>query len=422
MTFPAVERLRSAMVDLLLLPERRRSGVAYNPLCPRTVQDPYPVYADLRSRTPMHRSWLFQGWLFTRHADVNAILGDHRHFGSDPRKGSIPALRRAMAPPPEEYTMVILDPPDHTRVRTLGSRAFTPRAGAALEPRIRGILAALLDEISDLSAFDLMESVARPLPLIVMAEILGVPPENRVTLGSWPAKRAHLVEPIIGIRGWRAGKAAGKALDACFRRIIRERRASPRDDVVSALLRAQDEEAGMSDRETLNILQALLVAGTETTVNMIGNGFLALLRHPGQLERLRADPELIPGAVEELLRFDSPVQIDLRCVLADCEVNGQALRQRENVFLFLGAANRDPEVFEDPDRLDVGRNPGGHLAFGNGIHHCLGASLARLQGRIVLEVLLERFRSMELAGPVPRFRAGVVIRGLESLPVRCLPA
>ena len=422
MTFPAVERLRSAMVDLLLLPERRRSGVAYNPLCPRTVQDPYPVYADLRARAPMHRSWLFQGCLFTRHADVNAILGDHRHFGSDPRKGSIPLIRRAMAPPPEEYTMVILDPPDHTRVRTLGSKAFTPRAGAALEPRIRENLATLLDEIADLSAFDLMESVARPLPLIVMAEILGVAPKDHAAFGSWSAKRAHLVEPLIGIRGWRAGKAAGKAFDAYFRRIIRERRASPRDDIVSALLGAQDEEAGMSDRELLNILQSLLVAGTETTVNMIGNGFLALLRHPEQLERLRADPELIPGAVEELLRFDSPVQIDLRCVLADCEVNGQALRQRENVFLFLGAANRDPEVFEDPDRLDLGRRAGRHLAFGSGIHHCLGAPLARLVARIVLEMLLERFRSMKLDGHRPRFRPGVVIRGLESLPVRCVPA
>ena len=422
MTSQVAGRLRSAMVEFLLLPERRRNGFAYNPLAPRTVQDPYPSYAELRARAPVHRSRLLRGWVFTRHADVNAILGNHRRFSSDPRNGSIPVLRRAMLPPPEEYTMLTLDPPDHTRIRALVSQAFTPNAIAALEPRIRGNLAALLDEIADPSAFDLMESVARPLLLMVIAEMLGVPPEDWTRVRSWSAKGARFLEPTIGIREWRAGKAACQAFDIYFRRIIRDRRASPRDDMVTALLRARDEEARLSDRETLNMLRALLAAGNETTVNLIGNGFLALLRHPGQLERLRADPELIPGAVEELLRFDSPVQTDFRCVLADCEVGGQALRQRENVVLLLGAANRDPEVFEDPDRVDVGRNPRAHLALGSGIHHCLGAPLVRLAGRIVLEMLLERFRSMKLAGHGPRFRPGVVLRGLESLPVRCVPA
>ena len=422
MTYPVVERLRSTAVDLLLLPERRRSGFAYNPLAPRTAQDPYPAYAELRTRAPVHRNRLLQGWVFARHADVNAILRDHRRFGSDPRKGNIPLLRRAMLPPPEEYTMLMLDPPDHTRLRALVNKAFTPRAVAALEPRIRENLAALLDEIADPSAFDLMESVARPLPVFVIAEMLGVPPEDRVRFRSWSAKRARLLEPTIGIRELRGGREAGRAFDAYFRRIIRERRASPRDDIVSALLRAQDDEARLSDRETLNMLRLLLAAGNETTVNLIGNGFLALLRHPEQLERLRADPALIPGAVEELLRFDSPVQADFRRVLVDCEVSGHKLRQRDNAVLLLGAANRDPEVFEDPDRLDVGRPARRHLSFGRGIHHCLGAPLARLEGRIVLEMLLERFRSVELAGHRPRFRPGVVLRGLESLPVRCVRA
>ena len=422
MTFLAVERLRSAMVDRLLLSERRRSGVAYNPLSVRTVQDPYPDYAALRTRAPLHRSRRFQGWVFTRHADVNAILGDHRRFSSDPRNGSIPVLRRAMLPPRDEYAMFMLEPPDHTRVRALGSKAFTPGTGASLEPRIRGYLATFLDDIADPSAFDLMESVARPLPLIVMAEMLGVPPEDRATFGRWSAKGARLLEPMLGVREWRAGKAAGQAFDAYFRRSIRDAGPASRDAIVGALLRAHDEEAGLSDRETLNMLRALLVAGTKTAVGLIGNGFLALLRHREQLERLGADPELIPGPVEELLRFDSPVQTDFPCVLADCEVNGQALRQRENIVLFLGAANRDAEVFEGPDRLDVGRYPRPHLAFGSEIHHCLGAPLARQQGRIALEVPLERFRSMKLAGQRPRFRPGVVLRGLESLPVRCVPA
>jgi len=421
MTFPIVEQLRSAMIDLLLLPERRRSGVAYNPLDPRMVQDPYPAYAALRDRAPAHRSQLLRAWLFTRHADVDAILGDHRRFCNDPRKGSIPVLRRARLNPPEESSMVMVDPPDHTRLRALVNEAFTPNAVASLEPRIRTNLAVLLDETADRSVFDLIESVARPLPVVVMAEMLGVPPADRATFSSWSAKGARVIEPTSGIREWRAAKAAGQAFDAYFRGIIRERRASPREDIVSALLHARAEEDRLSDRETLNILRDFLFAGNEVTANLIGNGVLALLRHPEQLERLRGDPELVSGAVDELLRFDSPVQTDFRYVLTDCEVNGQALRQRENVVLLLGAANRDPEVFEDPDRLDVGRRARGHVSFGRGIHHCAGAPLARLTGRIVLETLLERFRSMTLTGHGARFRPGVVLRSLKSLPVRCVP-
>ena len=422
MTAQVAERLRSVLIDLLLLPERRRSGAAFNPLCPRTAQDPYPVYEALRTRAPVHRSRLFRGWVLTRHADVNAVLGDHRRFGSDPRNGSIPVLRKAMLPPPEEYTMLMLDPPHHTRVRALASTVFTQGTGAGLEPCIRRHLATLLGEIADPSSFDFVKSVARPLPLIVIAEMLGVPPADRARFGCWSARGTRFLEPMLGIREWWAGKAACQAFDAYFRRIIRQRRASPRDDMLSALVLARDEEAGLSDRETLNVLRALVAAGVEIAAALIGNGIHALIRHPEQLERLRADPALIPRAVEEILRFDSPVQADFRYVLTDCDVNGQALRQGENVVLLLGAANRDPEAFEDPNRFDVGRDPMAHLAFGRGIHSCLGAQLARLLGRIVIEMLLERFRSMEIAGHDPRFRPGVVLRGLESLPVRCLPA
>ena len=413
------EAIRSAVVDVLLLRERWQSGVAYNPLSARTAQDPYPVYAALRARAPVHRSRVLNSWVLTRHADMAAILRDHRRFGNDPRKGTLSSRQLAMLPPPHEYTMLVLDPPDHTRLRALVSKAFTPRTVHALEPRIRGILAALLDAIEDPAAFDLMQAVARPLPIIVIAEMLGVPAEDRAQFRIWSARRARLLEPTIGRRERKAGDAASRAFDAYFRPIIEERRVAPRDDIVSALVRAQDEGARLSERETLNMLRLLLAAGTETTTNLIGNGILALLRHPGQLERLREDPSLIPAAVEELLRFDSPVQADFRRVLADCEVSGFPLRKRDNVVLLLGAANRDPEVFENPDRLDVGRNPRSHISFGSGIHHCLGAPLARLEGRIVLEMLLDRFGSMRLLGDRPRFRRGMVLRGLGSLPVRC---
>ena len=214
---------------------------------------------------------------------------------------------------------------------------------------------------------------------------------------------------------------ASRAFDAYFRPIIEERRAAPREDIVSALVRAQDEGARLSERETLNMLRLLLSAGTETTANLIGNGILALLRNPDQLQRLRDDPALIPAAVEELLRFDSPVQADFRRVLENCEVNGFPLRKRDNIVLLLGAANRDPDVFVDPDRLDIDRRQGRHLSFGGGIHHCLGAPLARLEGRIVLEMLLDRFKSMRLLGDRPRFRQGIVLRGLQSLEMKALP-
>ena len=376
------EAIRPAMASAMTLRERWRSGVGYNPLSDRTVQDPYPLYAALRARSPVHRSTLLNAWLFTRHADVDVILRDHRRFGSDPRKGRLSRRQRALLPPADELPMLALDPPDHTRLRALVNKAFTQRAVSALEPRIRACLGALLDDISDPAAFDLVQEVARPLPVMAIAEMLGVPAEDRGRFGVWSARRARMLEPTITPRERAAGVEAGKAFDAWFRPIIEQGAAAPRADIVSALVLAQDEGGHLSERETLNMLRLLVIAGNETTTNLIGNGMLALLRNPDQLQRLRDDPGLIPAAVEELLRFDSPVQTDFRRVLADCEVNGFPLRRRDNVALSLGAANRDPEVFEDPDRLDVGRGQGSHLSFGRGIHHCLGAALARLEGRI----------------------------------------
>ena len=416
------EAVRPVIAGAMALTERWRSGVAYNPLSDRTVQDPYPLYAALRTRSPVHRSTLLNGWLFTRHADVDAILRDHRNFANDPRKGTLSPRQRALLPPADEYTLLLIDPPDHARLRALVNRAFTQRAVRALEPRIRALLGALLDDITDPAAFDLMQAVARPLPVMAIAEMLGVPAEDRDRFGVWSALRARMLEPTITPRERAAGVEAGKAFDAWFRPIIEQRAAAPRDDIVSSLVQARDEGGRLSERETLNMLRLLVIAGNETTANLIGNGMLALLRNPDQLRRLRDDPGLIPAAVDELLRFDSPVQTDFRRVLADCEVNGVPLRKRDNVLLSLGAANRDPEAFADPDRLDVGRSQGSHLSFGRGIHHCLGAALARLEGRIAFEMLLERFSRIELLDERPRFRGGVVLRGLESLTVRCVRA
>ena len=420
--FSMRQAIRSAIVGAALARERWQSGVAYNPLSAQTAQDPYPGYAALRERDPVHRSRLMNAWLFTRHSDVDTILRDHQRFSNDPRKGRLTRRQRANLPADDEFTMLFLDPPDHKRLRALVNKAFTPKAVNALEPHIRSLLADLLDDIDDPAGFDLMEAVAQPLPVIVIAEMLGVPPEDRAQFKVWSDQRARVLEPMISARERALAEAANRSLDAYFRPIIKERRAAPKDDIVSALAQAEEEGDRLSERETLNMLRLLLIAGNETTTNLIGNGMLALLRHPDQLQRLREDPSLIPSAVDELLRFDSPVQTDFRRALTDCEVNGFAMRRRENIVVLLGAANRDPDVFDDPDRLDVGRGDRSHLSFGRGIHHCIGAPLARLEGRIVLEMLLERFSQIGLLDERPRFRNSIVLRGLESLPVRCASA
>ena len=414
--------IRSAATNAVLIRERLESGVAYNPLSSRVTQDPYPVYAKLRARDPVHRSRLFNGWVFTRHADVDTILRNHRHFSNDPRKGALTRRQRAALPPSDELTMLLLDPPAHNRLRALVNKAFTRCAVNALEPHIRDLLDALLDEIGDPAGFDLMAAVAQPLPVIVIAEMLGIPPEDRAQFKLWSDQRARLLEPTASKAQREIGKAASNALDAYVRPIISARRVDPQGDIVSALALAEERGERLTEREMLNMLRLLLVAGNETTTNLIGNGMLALLRHPEQLERLRQDPSMIPSAVEELLRFDSPAQTDFRRALEDCEVNGFPVRRREEIVAVLGAANRDPEVFEYPDRLDVGRRAIKHLSFGRGIHHCPGAPLARLEGRIVLEELLQRFSSIRLLNERPRFHDTIVLRGLRSLPIGCLRA
>ena len=313
--------------------------------------------------------------------------------------------------------MLLLDPPDHTRLRALVNKAFARQSVNALETRIRGLMGGLLDAIDDPAGFDLMTAVARPLPVIVIAEMLGVPPQDRARFTTWSNQRARIIEPTATERERAHADAAGESLDAYFLSTIEDRRADPQDDIISALVHAEEEGDTLNEQEMLNMLRLLLIAGNETTTNLIGNGMLALLRHPDQLSVLRDDPSLMPAAVNELLRFDSPVQSDFRAAVEDCEVDGVPIRGGESIILLLGAANHDPAVFDRPERLDVRRREGNHIALGRGIHHCLGAFLARLEGRIAFEMLLERFPTIRLLTDRPAFRSGIVLRGLESLPL-----
>ncbi len=244
-----------------------------------------------------------------------------------------------------------------------------------------------------------------------------MPVEDRPRFRSWSDRRARILEPTIGAEERADAVLAGEDLNAYFVPLVRERRADPKDDILSGLAQAEEEGDRLDEDEMIALLRLLLVAGNETTVNLIGNGMLALLQRPEQLQRLRDDPSLIPSAVEELLRYDSPVQLDLRRIVQDCDVNGFPVKRGEDIVVLIGGANRDPEQFEDPDGLDVGREGNSHISFGRGIHACIGAPLARLEARIAIEVLLERFSSIRLSGPPPEFRNSIVLRGLETLPV-----
>jgi cytochrome P450 len=406
--------LQSLAAGAVALPERWRSGVAYNPLSARAIQDPYPTYARLRARSPVHRSRLLEAWVFTCYADVEAILRDYRRFSNMPSNRRAPRRRRIYVPPRADWTMLFLDPPEHTRLRALVNQAFTPRVVDALEPHIRAIMGELLDDIDDSAGFDLMAAVANPLPVIVIAEMLGVPPKDRDRFKHWSNARARMLEPTITAQERARAVAAGESLDAYFMPIIQARRREPRDDIISALAQAEEEGDKLTEREVLLMLRLLLVAGNETTRNLIGNGMLALLRNPDQMQRLRDNPDLLDSAIDEFLRYDSPVQLDTRVSQEDFQIGGKRIHRGQRVICLLGAANRDPSAFVQPDMLDIGRLEKSHISFGRGIHHCLGAPLALLEGRIAFSSLVERFSSIRLAAE-PNQRSQMALRGVQEL-------
>ena len=398
---------------MLLAREWLDARVSFNPVSSKLRRDPYPIYRKLRERDPVHRSRLFDGWVLSKHADVDAVLRDHQRFANDVRNAVDDLSDESRN---DVQSILYLDPPDHTRLRSLVSTAFTRGAVEAMQPRIEQIVDDLLDQVGDARRFDAIQALANPLPVIVIAEMVGVPPEDRDRFKGWSSDVAAMVEPRMSRQERGRYQQSREALLEYFDAIVEERRVEPRDDLVSALAAAEEEGAKLSHEELLVTLMLLLVAGNETTTNLIGNGLLALLRHSDQLAHLREDPRLIEPAIEELLRFDSPVQIDSRTALEDLVLGGKSINKGQQVILLIGAANRDPGVFPNPESLDFGRDEHSHLSFGRGIHHCLGAPLARVVGQIAFLKLLERFPHLRLAGR-PRFRNRVVLHGLSSLPV-----
>jgi pimeloyl-[acyl-carrier protein] synthase len=393
----------------------------FNPFLPEVHDDPYPLYHRLRAEDPVHRSAL-GFWVLTRHADVLALLRDPR-MSRDPRRSQrVEQLRTSaeldelLAAEEAAPSMLFVDPPDHTRLRALVNKAFTPAAVERLRPRVEAIVAELLDRVAGAGAMDVVEDLAYPLPVTVICELFGVPEADRDRFRAWSRGLVHLLDPLVASDALERALQARLALRGYLRELIAERRAHPAGDLLTALIAAEDQGHQLSEAELVSMCLLLLVAGHETTVNLIANGMLALLRDLGARARLQADPGLAGSAVEELLRYDSPVQFTSRHALEDLDIGGRRVRAGETVVGVLGAANRDPAQFPDPDRLDLARKPNRHIAFGGGIHFCLGAPLARMEAGIAIPALLARLPGLELAGPPVR-RDTVTLRGLASLPV-----
>ena len=390
----------------------------------RHKADPYPFYARLRANAPVHRVALRTGqpaWIITRYDDVVAVLKDDR-FVKDPRNALTPeqARRQPWVPAmfrPLQYNMLDLDPPNHTRLRALVQKAFTPRLVEQMRPRIQGLADGLLDALQGRPQMDLIRDYALPIPTTVIAEMLGVPVEDRHRWNRW--SRAMISGNPSGL-GMLLIIPHAWAFLRYIRRLIQAKRADPREDLLTALVQAEEAGDKLSEDELVAMAFLLLVAGHETTVNLIGNGTLALLEHPEQMERLRTEPALLKTAVEELLRYASPLETATeRYAREDVVLAGVTIPRGEQVFAAIASANRDERQFPDPDRLDIAREPNRHLAFGLGMHFCLGASLARLEGQIALGTLLRRAADIRLgvaAGSL-RWRRGLVLRGLEALPV-----
>ncbi len=380
-------------------------------------EDPWPTYDRMRTEAPVWRNELGE-WVMTRHRDCEAVLRDPR-FSSSPRHRD-PALGPAdlnfLMDDADSFVLLFMDPPDHTRVRGLVSKAFTPRTVERLRPRIQSLVDDILDRAADQGGLDVVADLGFELPVTVICEMLGVPVEDRSQFAGWSSDASRLLDGVMTPDELQRGMVAAMSFYNYFGTLFDERRAHPGDDLISALLAAEESGDRLSPEELSSIVVLLFIAGHETTMNLIGNGALALLRQPDQLARWHDDPGLDVAAVEELLRFDPPAHITGRTATVDIEVNGQLFAQGTPVMTLVAAANRDPERFADPGRLDLGRADNHHLAFSQGMHYCLGAALARLEGQIALGSLVRRFPGLELAAE-PVHREHFVLRGLRQLQV-----
>ncbi|MEV4341752.1 cytochrome P450 [Streptomyces sp. NPDC049590] len=396
---------------------------AFDPWDPAFVADPYPAYAELRARGRVIRYEPSDQWLVPHHADVSALLRDRRLGRTYLHRFTHEEFGRTPPPPEHEpfHTlndngMLDLEPPDHTRIRRLVSKAFTPRTVERLAPYVHGLADRLVAALVEAGGGDLLTDVAEPLPVAVIAELLGIPEADRPLLRPWSADICGMYELNPSEETAARAVRASVEFSGYLRELIALRRAEPGEDLVSALIAAHDQGERLTGQELVSTVVLLLNAGHEATVNATVNGWHALFRHPGQLAALRADHALVPSAVEELLRYDTPLQLFERWVLDDIEIDGIRIPRGSEVALLFGSANHDPAVFADPGRLDLARADNPHISFGAGIHYCVGAPLARIELAASLTALLERAPTLALAAE-PERRPKFVMRGLRGLRV-----
>ncbi|MBA3945076.1 MAG: cytochrome P450 [Herpetosiphonaceae bacterium] len=375
--------------------------------------NPFPWYATMRASQPVAFDPARQSWNVFRYEDVLRVLSDYTNFSSQLRRGPAQA---ATPDQPLATSLINTDPPRHRQLRTLVTQAFTPRSVEALAPRITTIVHELLDTVASTGRMDIIHDLGYPLPVIVIAELLGVPSADRERFKHW--SDAIVATPPPGSPGNNAHGTAQREMGTYFVQMIEQRRNSPGDDLISALLKAQIEGEHLSVQELLGFCALLLVAGNETTTNLIGNALLCFTDHPGSWEQLRADRTLLPAAIEEVLRYRSPVQSMFRVAAQDTLIGDQQIPAGSFMVSWIGSGNHDEAQFPEPETFKLDRQPNRHLAFGQGVHFCLGAPLARLEARIALDLLLDRFESIErvpdtVLVPLP----SSIVYGVESLPV-----
>lgn len=387
-------------------------------------QDPYPIFAKLRSEAPVFWSEKGDYWLVTSYEFAREILGD-LHFEKGARRFKALDMLAKFIPNNEmlcfrQKSMLNQNPPDHTRLRSLVNKAFTPSMIAKMRSHIESIANDLLDKVESKREFDLVADFSFPLPATVIAEMLGVPAQDRDRFKGWSHALVGVLEPNPRVLNVAKTIHAYKELTDYLKPLVEERRKEKREDLISALVESEEEGNRLTEAELLSNTVLLLIAGHETTTNLIGNGILALLRNPEQMDALKQNPDLMPGAVLEFLRYDSPVQMVRRIADCEMEIGGKEVLPEQNVIVALGAANRDPSMFAEPDKLDITRaNAGKHLAFGHGIHHCLGSTLAETEAQIAIGSMLRRLPNFKLKTEKLEHKEPFSLRGLKSLPLIC---
>ncbi|MBW4632296.1 MAG: cytochrome P450 [Iphinoe sp. HA4291-MV1] len=400
-------------------------GVNFNLFDPNFNANPYPTYHRLRSEDPVHRYFVGGDWIVTRYADVKAVLKSGC-VRTDDRPKSIQERNKYLQDKEKNLNtlafttsrfLFYMNPPDHTRLRGLVGKGFSSVVVERMRPHIQEIVDELLDKVRHKGSMDIVADLASPLSVNVISRLLGIPKEAQQQLHQWTNVLSRILDPLVSLEEYKAMNKATEEIQEYLRTLIAEREKDPQADLISNLIAAKEQNDRLSQKELLAICTLLFGAGEETTGNTIGNGMLALLQHPNQIEQLKREPTKIQSAVEEIIRYDSAIQMLTRIATDNLEIGNRTIKAGEKIVLCLGAANRDPKQFPEPDELNINREQNQHVAFADSIHYCLGAALARVEAQIAINTLIQQFPDLKLASNKLEWKKSIVIRGLKALPV-----